>query len=132
VASAMRRIGTIRGFTLVEVLMVAALAGVVLKVAVPKLLDAKKRSEYETCLTNLRIIELAKTKLSKHQKLSHSYLVRDAKDLVPKYMDAWPSGPIDGSYSATRLGEQATFRDHGTKWFIAHCGNDHYDGACPF
>jgi prepilin-type N-terminal cleavage/methylation domain-containing protein len=128
----MRRIGTKLGFTLVELLMVAALAGVVLKVAVPQLLNARKRSEYETCLTNLRIIELAKTKLSKHRKLSHSYVVKDAKDLVSKYMDAWPSGPVVGSYSATRLGEPATFRDHGTKWFIAHCGNDHYDGECPF
>jgi prepilin-type N-terminal cleavage/methylation domain-containing protein len=128
----MRRIGTKLGFTLVELLVVAALAGVVIKVAVPHLVDAKKRSEYESCLTHLRIIELAKTKLSKHQRLSRSYLVKDAKDLVPKYMDAWPTGPIDGSYSAAQLGQPATFRDHGSKWFIAHCGNDHYDGECPF
>gem|GEM_PF-3484296 len=127
----MLRLGARPGFTLVELLVVVALAGVVVRFGVPTLIAARTRSRYETCLTNLKLIDLAKNKLAKHKGISKVYLVKDAKDLVPHYLPSWPAGPVEGKYSAGKIGEPATFLGHGTKWFVKHCGNDHYDGECP-
>jgi len=127
----MRRIGNTPGFTLIELLIVLAIAGVVVRFAAPKLMEARSRSRYEKCITNLKLIELAKVKLAKANKYAKTRVVHDAKDLVPKFMDTWPTGPIDGEYSAEKVGTAATFRGHTSAWFVKHCGNDHYDGDCP-
>jgi len=130
-AYAMRRIGTRLGFTLVEMLIVLAIAGVVVRFAAPTLLQARSRWRYEKCITNLKLIELAKVKLVKQKKYPKTRVIHDAKDLVPTYLKSWPTGPIDGEYSAETVGTGATFRGHTSGWYVKHCGNDHYDGDCP-
>jgi len=46
-----------RGFTLVEVILVASLIGLMAAIAVPALLKSRKAAQSKVCLQNLRLIE---------------------------------------------------------------------------
>ncbi len=127
-----RNRNTARGFTLVEIMIVVLIIGILLAIAVPNFIHARTSSRVQSCIANLKQIDTAKQQFAMEQGLVDGGAVNDATDLVPKYMQAWPSGPITGVYAANAVGTDPTFNSQSSAWYVTHCTGSTADSSCPF
>lgn len=98
------RLGCIRAFTLVEIMIVVLLIGILIAIAVPSFFRARDVSRSNACVENLRQIEAAKTQylLETHLPSSHNFNtdpLGGLSEVYPNYMKTIPTCQSGGIYS---------------------------------
>ncbi len=113
-------------------MVVVMIMGMLLAIAVPNFVTARKNGRIETCLSNLKAIDEAKQQYAMENGLTSGSAVGNAAALVPTYMQAWPTGPIAGTYAANAVGTDPTFNNQNATWITTHCTGSTADSQCPF
>ena len=95
-----------RGFTLVEIMIVVSVIALLAVIAIPNFLKARNSARVKACLSNLRVLDTAKTQWAFDAKKATS--ARPAStDVVPYLRDgAMPPCPADGTYRLRSLSRQ--------------------------
>lgn len=109
----MKRNNKCKGFTLVEIMIVVLIIGILLAIAVPNFITARRNSRLQTVLGNLKQIESAKEQcaMDKGAITGDSTTCAQAvlTDSTSGYMKAWPTGPVTGTYVEAAVGSDPTF-----------------------
>lgn len=96
----MRKNSKKAGFTLVEIMIVVAIIGLLAAIAIPSFVNARTKSQTNSCINNLRQISGAKDQYA----LDNENKVPAMGDLVSTYISKTPSCPAGGSYTVGGLG----------------------------
>lgn len=101
-----RRSG-VPGFTLVEILIVVAIMGLLLAIAVPNFLKMRTQAQTRACISNLGHIDAAKQLWGLEKGKTEGDLPVEA-DLIPTYIKASPVCPAGGTYEFKPIGTKPT------------------------
>lgn len=98
-----------RGFTLVEVMVVILIISLLLSIAIPQFLSARRTAQQRTCLANLKEIEYGKELRAIDHKLVSGDPV-NMPDLWPDYIRSpgIPQCPGGGTYVINPVGTAPT------------------------
>jgi prepilin-type N-terminal cleavage/methylation domain-containing protein len=103
-----------QGFTLVEIMIVVAIIGIIIAIAVPAFLRARENSRGRACQENLSKIDGSKEQYALEFKLSNGGTVTSDDLLNPPntttgakqgYLKSWPKCPSGGTYSIAVIGD---------------------------
>ncbi len=92
----MRRIH--KGFTLVEIMIVVAIIGLLVAIALPNFVLARKKSQMNTCKANLKQIDGAVSQF-KMDGTNAAIATVTMTMLVPDYIKTTPRCPGNGTYT---------------------------------
>jgi prepilin-type N-terminal cleavage/methylation domain-containing protein len=94
-----------RGFTLIEIMIVVLIIGILLAIAVPNFVLARKAARTKACISNLKQIQSAKEQWAMDNKQPGS-ATPGATDVfgAGKYIVSKPSCPSTGSVYDSNLG----------------------------
>ncbi len=120
-----------RAFTLIELMIVVLVLMVLLEIAVPSFFSSRTQSYIRSCTSNLKHIDGAKLQYAMDNGLASGSNVHDGLDLVPRYLETWPTGPTHGTYAANPVGIFPTYNGQTLDWYTLHCVTN-LDQACPF
>jgi type II secretory pathway pseudopilin PulG len=94
----------LRGFTLLEIMLIVAILGFALAIAVPNIIKSRDRSQKETCVANLRQVHAALQQWAVANNKSSGAAVA-MSDLVTYFeKNQAPSCPAGGAYTVTTVG----------------------------
>ena len=103
-----------KGFTLVEIMIVVAIIGILLAIAIPSFMRARETARAKACQENLQKIDSAKeqwaleTNASNGTVLDNSFLT-DANVVGPEgYIKKTPICPAGGVYTVNPIGTDPT------------------------
>ncbi|MCG9895698.1 MAG: type II secretion system GspH family protein [Fimbriimonadaceae bacterium] len=85
-----------KGFTLIEIMIVVSIIGILLGIAMPAWIQARKQAWEKVRMQNCALIDRAK-ELWIQEKGKGPKEVAQVNDLVPEYIDPFPTDPA-GSY----------------------------------
>ena len=98
-----------RGFTLVEMMIVVAIFGILLGLALPNFIKSRNRSRQQICIENLSQIESAKQIWGVENGKKNGDVPSEADLIGPSlYIKKTPSCPAEGSYEYKAIGDIAT------------------------
>ena len=101
----------IKGFTLVEIMIVVAIIGLLAAIAIPNFVQARKKAQQSSCMANLKQITGA-TSLWALDAGQGDTVVVAMGNLVPTYIRNTPYCPLDsgrgGSYTLTTVANAPT------------------------
>ncbi len=101
--------GQRQGFTLVELMIVVAIFGILLGLALPNFMKARVRARQQLCIENLSQIESAKQIWGVENAKKDGDVPSNAELIGPsQYMKQTPVCPAGGSYSLNAIGANAT------------------------
>ena len=111
----MNRFRKIKGFTLVEIMIVVLIIGILLAIAVPNFIKARDSSRAKTCVANLKQIESAKEQWAMENKKGASD-TPTSTDLAESsaYMKKFQSCPVSGTYTIGNVGTDPSCSIGGT------------------
>lgn len=97
------------GFTLIEIMIVVAIIGVLATMAIPSLMKARKDSQRQACIINLKNIDGAKQLWATEAKKNDSDVPSEA-DLFGngKAIRDRPGCPAGGTYNLGAVSEKPT------------------------
>jgi prepilin-type N-terminal cleavage/methylation domain-containing protein len=103
-----------KGFTLVEIMIVVAIIGILIAIAVPGFLRARENSRGQACQENLTKIDGAKEQWALEWKISNGTaaptdFLTDARYFGPNgYVKKEPKCPSGGTYTCNAIGTDPT------------------------
>src|SRR3954469_23095346 len=103
-----------RGFTLIEIMIVVAIIGLILGIALPAFLKSRTQARKQVCIENLSQIESAKQLWGlEHGKKEGDTVTQT--DLIGEtlYMKQMPNCPGGGTYDFQSIGTVATCTQEG-------------------
>ena len=117
-----------KGFTLVEIMIVVAIIGIIIAIAVPAFLRARENSRGQACQENLSKIDGAKEQYALEFKLANGGTVTFDNLITPPnatagqgYLKATPTCPSSGTYGIAVIGTAPTCSIGSTNTpFIPH------------
>jgi len=91
-------------------MIVVAIIGIIVAIAVPAFLRARERSRASSCQENLAKIDSAKEQYALEFKLTNGQAVASTAEVIGanKYLKRAPFCPSGGSYTYNRIGETPT------------------------
>ena len=101
-----------KGFTLVEIMIVVAIIGILIAIAVPGFLRARENSRGQACQENLSKIDGAKEQWALELKLSNGTAISDSAAFLGNtdifgpdgYVKKKPICPSGGTYTVNAIG----------------------------
>lgn len=106
-----------RGFTIVEMMIVVAIIGILIALAIPNFIHSREHVYRDMCINNLRQIRLAKAQWALENNKVDGYSDFTAEDLDP-YVEGNISsslvcpldsgGSVDSSYTINPIGTDPT------------------------
>ena len=106
----MNRIKKVKGFTLVEIMIVVLIIGILMAIAVPNFMKARQSSRQKSVISNLRQIDGAKERWAMETGKIQGDACAGAADLVPEYIKSYPlNTPVTGVYNANTVGTEPQF-----------------------
>jgi prepilin-type N-terminal cleavage/methylation domain-containing protein len=104
-----RREGRRFGFTLIEIMVVVAILGLLLAVAVPNWIKTRTRAQTDICIENLSQIETAKQLWALEKGMAVDDVPEEDDLIGPElYLKKMPECPAGGEYEFERVGDPAT------------------------
>lgn len=103
-----------RAFTLVEIMIVVMIIGIILMIAVPSWMRIREKTQFTTCMENLRVINEAKAHWGMENNKGSTDTPTEA-DLAPIYLKKYPSCPGSGTYTIGDISTEASCSVHGTR-----------------
>ena len=106
-----------KGFTLVEIMIVVAIIGIIIAIAVPAFLRARENARGRACQENLSKIDGAKEQYALEYRLSNNATIVYPTDLITPpgstaagsgYLKSAPRCPSGGTYTAGNIGVNPT------------------------
>ena len=99
------RRGSIRGFTLVEIMIVVGIIGLLIAIAVPNWIKTRERAQRDICIENLQQLETAKTLWSLETGQAEGTEPDEADLIGPTlYLKTMPECPAGGEYLLNPVG----------------------------
>jgi prepilin-type N-terminal cleavage/methylation domain-containing protein len=104
-----------RAFTLVEIMIVIAIIGLLMAIAIPNFTKARQLAQARACVENITQIESAKTQWGLDARKGNDDTPTTANLFgLGAYIRVEPKCPTDnGSYNLKTLGERASCAIHG-------------------
>jgi prepilin-type N-terminal cleavage/methylation domain-containing protein len=100
------------GFTLVEIMIVIAIIGLLMAIAVPNYVRARATSQANSCINNLRQIDSAANQFALEQHKRTGQSISYPSDLTPYIKlnanSSIPVCPAGGNYSCSTVGNAPT------------------------
>lgn len=93
-------------YTLLEIMIVAAIIGMLAVIAIPSYVRSRDNSRFNVCINNLRHIDGAKEQLATASDLTTADLV--SWDMVMIYLRSSPQCKASGVYQINRIGTNPT------------------------
>ena len=101
------------GFTLVEIMIVVAIIGMLIAVAVPNFSKMRRDAQKTACHAQLKQIDGSKEMWATQEKRADGDTPSEAQ--IGEYIsDGMPSCPGGGTYTLGAVGQKATCTTHGT------------------
>tara|TARA_B100001013_G_scaffold217866_1_gene132896 strand:- start:143 stop:544 length:402 start_codon:yes stop_codon:yes gene_type:complete len=101
------------GFTLVEIMIVVAIIGMLIAVAVPNFSKMRRDAQETACHAQLKQIDGSKEMWATQEKRADGDTPSEAQ--IGEYIsDGMPSCPGGGTYTLGAVGQKATCTTHGT------------------
>lgn len=94
--SQMQKTNNQKGFTLVELMVVVVIIGILVAIAVPVYNNVTAKANQSAVEANLRTIDGA---IMMYQAANDGVAPTGDTQLVPNYLQAWPTGPDKVTYS---------------------------------
>jgi len=94
-------------FTLIEIMIVVMIIGLLISVAVPNFVEARRMARTNACISNLRLIDAAKEQWALVNRKEDGASV-SLSDLVDTYIRWTPVCPAGGKYTLNRIGIDPT------------------------
>jgi prepilin-type N-terminal cleavage/methylation domain-containing protein len=95
-----------RGFTLLEIMIVVAIIGTILAIAIPNFVKSRSLAQYNICIANLAQIEAAKQIYGVENGKINGDDVAESDLIGPElYLDHMPECPSGGVYSINQIGD---------------------------
>ena len=107
----MRTFRKVQGFTLVEIMIVVAIIGIIIAIAVPGFIRARSQSRMKSCQENLTKIDGAKEQMALERNLAPGATIA-MSDLAAAdgtgYLKVAPKEPSGGAYTVNAVGTDPT------------------------
>ena len=96
------------GFTLLEIMLVCAVIGILVAIAIPNFMSARTSSQANACINNLRQIDSAAAQFAIEKGKSIGATINYPSDLTPYFRlnssSSIPPCPAGGNYTVAPVG----------------------------